>query len=321
MESFYRGDIAQEIADAFGRKGGLVTAKDLAAYKARELAPYQFEWNGHTIYTPPLCATGLLVLEMISILKALKWEKMLPGPATTHARLEALRLCWKDRVDFFGDPDFVDVPVKKLLSDDHAHAHALLVEKAVHDKIPISLQLDRIESTGTLNISSADSKGNIAVVTLTHGNGWGAQVVVENLAIVLGHGMARFDPRPGRANSIAPGKRPLHNMMPSIVAKDGKPFLGIGAAGGTRIPNSLFDFFCHHIGRGVSMENAINQPRMNCVGTTHLTLEKNWPANEIKYFKEIGYSVNQGPGALVSAVQYDSTGEAHGLSRAGNPFQ
>ncbi len=323
METFYRGDIGQEIADTFQKNGGLVTSKDLAAYQAREVAPYQLTWGDYTIYTAPLGACGLLPLEALSILKAMKWdkEKFSPGEAL-HARVEALRLAWKDRAEFFGDPSFTDVPVRKLLSEDYGLEQAARVKSAVKEKKPLSLKLERIEQIGTLNISAVDSHGNFATMTLTQGSSYGAQVSINSLGIVLGQGMARFDPRPGHPNSIAPGKRPVHNMAPCILLKDNKPIVAVGAAGGNKIPNSLYDFFSHYIGRGKTMEQSLEAPRMNCIGLPEVALEKNWPKAEADYLRTIGFKISTSLGAVVSGVTVDpKTNMARGKTRMGNPFQ
>jgi len=321
VETFYRGDIAQEIADAFQKNGGLVTTKDLAAYHAREVTPYKLDWNGSTVFTAPLGSGGLTVLEGLSILKALDWEKIPASPAASHARLEALRLVWKDRAELLGDPDFVKVPIERLLSKDYARELAGKIQATVKAQQPLPLKFEAIKQLGTTSLSCADQHGNLVAVTLTHGSSYGAQVVVNELGMVLGHGMARFDPRPGRANSVAPGKRPLHNMCPSLLVRDGKAVLAIGAAGGTKIPNALFDFFTSYIARGQSMPQALDAPRLNSTGTLTVEVESGWPKAEVDYFKKIGYKVGERLGASVSVATFDpATGEFQGKFRKGNPF-
>src|SRR5205807_6174220 len=135
----YRGRIAERIADAFQRNGGLVTAADLAAYRAREVEPLELTWRGYSICTAPLTAGGATVVQALAVLKALGWDKRAADdPRTTQARLEALRLCWYDRLRHFGDPDKADVPLKRLLAATHAQKLAEKVEEAVRDKKPAS---------------------------------------------------------------------------------------------------------------------------------------------------------------------------------------
>jgi gamma-glutamyltranspeptidase/glutathione hydrolase len=321
VETFYRGDIAQVIAAAFQKNGGLVTAKDLAAYHAREGAPYEMQWKGLSILTAPLCAGGLTALQALQILKALKWDESPPGLEAAHARLETLRLAWKDRWETFGDPDIVPVPIQKFLSDDYARECAAQVRAAVKAKQPLSLHIEHAEQLGTMNISAVDKQGNLVACTLTHGGGYGAQVAVESLGMVLGHGMARFDPRPGQPNSVAPGKRPQHNMSPSILVKNGRPVVAIGAGGGTKIQSSIYDFCSYYIGRGKSFVEAVDAPRLNTVGTMDLRIEKQWPRAEVNFFEKLGYKVIDYPGAFVSAVSFDpKTGAMNGREHRGNPF-
>jgi gamma-glutamyltranspeptidase/glutathione hydrolase len=305
VDSFYRGDIAQVIAGEFKQNGGLVTAADLAAYRVREVAPLELTWLGHTIKTVPLTAGGLTVLQTLAILKAMKWEKLPAGFARSHARLEALRLAWYDRLNLFADTTMVSVPVKKLLSADYAHELAERALAAVKAGQPIPQKITSRDQTGTIHLSASDRHGNLAALTLTHGNGLGAQVTVDGLGLVLGHGMSRFEPDPKHPNAIAPGKRPLHNMCPTIVLRDGKPIVALGASGGRKIPNSIFDVLTHRVVHGTSLSEAVAAPRLNTEGTLELMLEKTWPSEEIEAFKKIGYTHKTSGSATVSAVEFN----------------
>src|SRR4029078_10096377 len=106
-------------------------------------------------------------------------------------------------------------------------------------KRPVVIATDGRTAGGTVNLSGVDAKGNMAVITLTHGDSFGAHVTVDGLGLLLGHGMSRVEPVPGKLNSIAPGKRPLDNMCPSIVLKGGRPVVALGGVGGRRIPNAV----------------------------------------------------------------------------------
>lgn len=321
-ESMYRGDVAQEIADAFKKSGGLVTSQDLAAYHARELTPYEIRWKDFSILTAPLCSAGVITLEALQILKAVRWEKISKNLEASHAKLEALRLAWKDRWDLFGDPEFVEVPIKKLLSDSYARELAAKVREAVKARKALSLQMERSEQSGTMNISAVDKHGNMIACTFTQGGSYGARVTVESIGMVLGHGMSRFDPRPGKPNSVAPGKHPVHNMSPTLLMKNGKPVVAIGAAGGTKIPCAIYDFITAYVGRGESFEKAVDAPRLNTVGTMDLRIEKTWPRAEVEFFRKLGYKCIDYPGAYLSAVGFNAkTGQMSGRSHFGNPFQ
>src|SRR6185369_16054902 len=234
-----------------------------AAYQVREVEPLRLKWNEFDIFTAPLTAGGLTVLEGLSILKALRWEPSPSSPAGAHARLEVLRVAWKDRLELLGDPEKVEVQVRRLLSADYARSAAERIEAAVKARQPLPLQLEKHLQDGTTNLSSVDRHGNLVAVTFTHGGGFGAQVTVDGLGLTLGHGMSRFNPRPGHPNSVAPRKRPLHNMCPSAVLRDGQPILAVGAAGGVKIPNTIFDILTEFVVKGSSIEAAIAAPRMH----------------------------------------------------------
>jgi gamma-glutamyltranspeptidase/glutathione hydrolase len=322
VDSFYRGDIAQQIADAFAKNGGLVTTKDLANYQARLVTPYKLQWNDATIYTAPLSSGGLTALEAVNIFKATPYAKQPASVERTHAQVEALRLAWRDRAKFLGDPDFVEVHVEKLLSADYAKELASEVEAAVQARKAMAIEVPRIQQTGTCNLSATDHAGNFVALTLTMGNGYGAQVTVESLGMVLGHGMARFDPEPGHANSVAPGKRPLHNMCPTLMTRNSKPTIAIGAAGGTKIPNSIYEFLCNYLGEGQSFADSIDAPRLNTTGSLELRVEKPFPQKDRAYLQHLGFKVLPGAGPFVSAVQRDpQTGAFEGRNHIGDPFE
>jgi gamma-glutamyltranspeptidase / glutathione hydrolase len=306
VDSFYRGDIAQRLADEFRKNGGFVTAKDLANYHAREVEPLKLNWNEFSIYTAPLTAGGLTVLQALSVLKEIKWATIKDPLTSTHARLEAIRLAWKDRLTLFGDPEKVKVPVERLLSASYIRELGSKVQAAVKAKQPVEIQVRKHTDEGTNNISSIDAEGNMVAVTLTQGGTFGAQVTAEGLGLTLGHGMSRFDPHPDHPNAPAPGKRPLHNMCPSVVLREGKPLLALGGAGGVRIPNAIYDVLGQYIARGMTMEEAIVAPRLNCSGTLDVLAEQEFPKQTLTYLTETGFKLQTADGARVSAVTRDA---------------
>ena len=311
VEPFYSGDIARRIAEEFHKHGGLVTAMDLAGYQAREVEPLEFEWRGLTIRTAPLTAGGLTVLQALSILKALDWDKRPASGARTHALVEALRLSWHDRLQQLGDPEKANVPVARLLAEEYVRSLAAKIERTVQDRRPLPLQADSRRQSGTVHLNSADRHGNTVALTLTHGNTFGACVTVEGLGLTLGHGMSRFDPRPNHPNSPGPGKRPLDNMCPTIVLSDGRPLLALGATGGRKIPNALFGVLTHYVGLGASASDAVAAPRLHTEGGLDLTLERAWPESETELLKAIGYTVNSGNSAIVHAISFDPQTRAY----------
>lgn len=316
VEPFYRGDVARRIAEECQKHGGLITSKDLADYQAREVEPLRFVWRGCDIRTAPLTAGGITALEALSVLKALNWDSLPATPERTHARLEALRMAWHDRLELLGDSKKVKVPVDRLLSEEYARSVAAKIETAIKQRKPLALQAESRRQSGTVHLSCADRRGNLAALTLTHGDAFGAFVAVDGLGLILGHGMSRFDPKPGHPNASGPGKRPLHNMCPTIVLREGRPVLALGGAGGRGIPSALFNVLIHYICFEAIMEEAIAAPRLRTEGDLQVRLESRWPQAEVHYLKTLGYTVQSGTSALVSAASFDSkTGECRAAVR------
>jgi gamma-glutamyltranspeptidase/glutathione hydrolase len=303
-EPFYRGRIAREIAQQFKANGGIVTEADFAEYQAVEATPLQLDWFGHGIFTAPLTAGGLTVLQVCNSLAALDWQQFpKDGPTRTQTMVEALRIAWGDRLRLFGDPKFVDVPIDRLLSKKYADESAQRVKTAIAEKRPVDVPSDGRTAGGTINLSAGDASGTMAAITLTHGDSFGARVTVKGMGLLLGHGMSRFDPVPGRLNSIAPGKRPLNNMCPSVVLRNGHPMLAIGGTGGRRIPNAMLQVLLHFLGDGRSIDDSVQAPRIHTEGDTSLHIERGYSHADIDYLQKIGYTMKPPLNSFVSAVQ------------------
>ncbi len=315
VEPFYRGRIAQRIAEAFARNGGRVTAGDLAAYRAREVEPLTMSWRGCSIRTATLTAGGLTVLQALTTLRALDWQDRDPAePSTTHLRVEALRVAWDDRLQLLGDRP--DVPVRRLLSEEYARETARRVEKAVRAGQRLPTTNNGPLWGGTIHLSVVDAAGMMVALTLTHGESFGAKIAVDGLGLILGHGMSRFDPRPEHPNAPGPGKRPLHNMCPTIILKDDRPLMALGAHGGRRIPNAVFDVVTAAVARQQPLREAIAAPRLHTEGGLPMLMERTWPEAHVAYMRRIGYQVQLAGSAFVSAVTRDSrTGELGKASR------
>ena len=153
-------------------------------------------------------------------------------------------------------------------------------------------------------------------LTLTHGESFGARTTVDGLGLILGHGMSRFDPQPGAANAPGPGKKPLHNMCPTVVLRDGRPIFAIGGRGGRRIPNSLFDVLMTFVGEDGSMQEAIDAPRMHTEGSLDVHCDTAWAQEDKAYLADVGYNVIDARSAFMSAAHFDpTTGETGAVWR------
>lgn len=305
VEPFYRGDIASSIAASFQKSGGLMTSQDLAAYRARVVEPLKLELGECTVYTAPLTAGGLSVLQMLQAMQALGWEK-LPQEQRALARVEAMRLAWRDRLTSLGDPDFGDIPMTRLLSADYARESAERINAALKSGKLLSHHVAPRPQSGTINLCSADRFGNFVALTLTHGEAFGACVTVDGLGLTLGHGMSRFDTQLHHPNATGPGKRPLHNMVPTVVTRAGKPVLAVGGTGGRKIPNALFEVLTQYIVLDRTLALSVAAPRLHTEGDATVTVEKTWSANEADAMRTFGYNVSIAGSATMSAVALES---------------
>ncbi|MBM3460291.1 MAG: hypothetical protein FJX77_17365, partial [Armatimonadetes bacterium] len=194
VRSFYEGDIAVRLAEAFARHDGLVTAADLAAYQARDVKPLALRWGEYTIHTAPLTAGGLSVLQALQVLQAGDWPALAADSRRAlHFRLEALRTVWHDRLALLGDPQTREVPTDRLLSTQYARETAARVGKAVAEGRQLAGGTDGRSAGGTIHLSAVDRDGSMAAMTLTHGEGFGGRVAAGELGLLLGHGLSRFD--------------------------------------------------------------------------------------------------------------------------------
>ncbi len=309
-ESFYRGEIAKRIAAAFAANGGIVTAADMAAYQAREVEPVKIAWGEWTIYTAPLTAGGATSLQAMLLLKELKWaEREALSADAAMLQIEALRYAWQDRLELLGDTKQAEASLAKLLDAVTIRSTAGKIAAAVAAGKPLPVRVTSRPDQGTINLSAVDKNGNLAALTLTHGGAFGSGVTVPGLGLTLGHGMSRFDPQPGHPNAPGPHKRPLNNMCPTIVCKNGQPLFAIGGRGGRKIPNAVAEVLLQIVARGKGLADAVAAPRMHTEGTLAVQFEKAWPAGQIEELKKHGYDVTTAGSATISAAGVGSGAE------------
>ncbi len=302
LRPFYSGDIGQRIADGFQKNGGLVTAQDMASYEAKLFEPLQCRFGEARIATPPPTAGGLTVLQTLRLLSVLGWSSMPDGIDRTMMQVEAMRWAWRDRLTLLGDPEQVDVPIERLLSEAYAGQAAEQVRKSVRDRTPINHDIRSKPQTGTIHLSAMDDRGNAIALTLTHGGAFGSQVTVEGLGLTLGHGMSRFETAPDHPNSPGPKKRPLHNMVPSIVLEKDRFVMAAGGRGGRKIPNAMIEFLVRRVLLQQSFKEAMAAPRLHTEGSLELEFEPNRSVIEWEGMKQLGYQVKRAASATLSAV-------------------
>ncbi|NRP72538.1 Gamma-glutamyltranspeptidase [Ensifer psoraleae] len=274
-DAFYKGAIADAIVKASVEKGGILAKKDFEQYAVRELEPVKCNYRGYDIVSsPPPSSGGVIICEILNILEGYPLSYLGYGSAeTVHAMIEAMRHAYVDRNTALGDPDFVENPVSKLV--DKAYAKEIR-EKIEPFRAGVSQALmpaGFTESKETTHYSIIDDEGNAVAVTYTLNGSFGAGVVAPGTGILLNNEMDDFTAKPGapnlyglvqgEANAIAPGKTPLSSMSPTIISKDGKPFMVIGSPGGARIITITLEAIINVIDHGMNIQEAVDAPRLH----------------------------------------------------------
>ena len=274
-DGFYKGQAAEAIAAASQKGGGILSKDDFAQYKVRELKPVTCSYRGYEIISsPPPSSGGVIICEILNVLEGYPLGYLGAGSAdTVHVMAEAMRYAYVDRNSALGDPDFVDNPVSKLL--DKGYAAEI---RAKIDPYRAGVSKDLMpegfgEHMETTHYSIIDDEGNAVAVTYTLNGSFGAGVVAPGTGVLLNNEMDDFTQKPGvpnlyglvqgEANAIQPKKTPLSSMSPTVLAKDGKPFMIIGSPGGSRIITITLEAIVNVIDHGMDIQEAIDAPRIH----------------------------------------------------------
>jgi gamma-glutamyltranspeptidase/glutathione hydrolase len=305
---FYEGSIARRIAAAMAGHGGLITLEDLKAYRAIERQPLQGKYRGYEILTaPPPSSGGVGVLQMCGVLETTGYEKHGAGsPAAIHWAAEAMRRYFADRSEYLGDPGFVRVPLAGLTEPQYVAALRRTIdpERATPSAQVRPGKPAGRESTQTTHYSVVDRDGNAVSVTYTLNGSYGSGVTVPGLGFLLNNEMDDFSAKPGApnsagmlggaANAIAPGKRPLSCMTPTIVLRAGKPYLVVGSPGGPTIITSVLEVIENVIDFHMGIQDAVDQPRFHHQWMPDtLYLERTFPAETERALRGRGYTVER----------------------------
>jgi len=275
-DGFYKGEVAKEIADFMKKNHGLITMKDLAEYKAIERKPLEGSYKEYKIYTmPPPGSGGVALLEMMNIMELADFKKLEFNSAEyVHFLAEAMRRAFADRARYLGDPDFnPEMPVDKLISKEYARKlfNSIDMQKAsVSDPSGFSFIS---EGDNTTHFSVIDTEGNAVSLTYTLEYSYGSGLIAEKLGFIFNNEMGDFNPVPGittssgqigtKPNLIEPGKRMLSSMTPTIVAKNGKPYLIIGSPGGRTIINTVFQTILCVVEYNMNVKRAIEAMKIH----------------------------------------------------------
>ncbi len=275
-DAFYRGPIARLIVAEMLRGGGLITLEDLKRYRARWRTPTQLSYRGHTIYSmPPPSSGGVTMGEILNIMEGFDTLPPLGSAGYTHRLAEAMRRAFQDRNHWLGDPDFVDMPLERLLSKSYAAGLRAQIDlQRATPTAPPEASSREGGGSHTTHYSIVDAEGNAASVTTTLNNGFGSAVTVAGAGFLLNDEMDDFTSAPGKpnlyglvqgeANAIAPGKRMLSAMTPSIVLdRDGRLLMVVGTPGGPTIITTVSQVILNVLDHDRSLPEAVEAPRVH----------------------------------------------------------
>ncbi len=286
VDWFYRGPFAKAVAAWMQVHGGIMTEADFANYVVKQREPLVSDYRGYTIVgLPPPSSGGVHVAQILNILEGFDLKAMKGTGERHHVIAEAMKLAFADRAFWLGDPDFVNVP-RGLADKSYARGLAAriqpdrAIEVPTHGMPPESDK--RFFEKHTTHFSVADAEGNWVACTQTINTSFGSKVIVPGTGILLNNEMDDFSVEPGvanafglvgaEANAVAPGKRPLSSMSPTIVLKDGKPILALGAAGGPTIISQTVLNLVGILDLGLRLDDALAQPRIH----------HQWQPNELR---------------------------------------
>ncbi|MGY8667128.1 gamma-glutamyltransferase [Bradyrhizobium sp. UFLA05-109] len=275
-DGFYKGWVGNAIVASSQAGKGLLTQDDLDGYKTRELAPVECDYRGfHVISAPPPSSGGVVICEILNILEGYPLKELgYHSAQAVHVQIEAMRHAYVDRNSYLGDPDFVKNPLDRLLDKNYATKIRAVIDP---NKAGISKDIKPgvapHEGSNTTHYSIADKDGNAVSVTYTLNDWFGAKVTAAKTGVLLNDEMDDFTAKvgvpnlyglvQGEANSIAPGKRPLSSMSPTIVTKDGKTVMVVGTPGGSRIITAVLQTMINAIDYDMNAQEAVDMPRIH----------------------------------------------------------
>jgi gamma-glutamyltranspeptidase/glutathione hydrolase len=338
-KEFYQGETAQKLAAAMASHGGLITLDDLEKYKVIERTPLTGMYKTfHIITAPPPSAGGVGLLQILGMLNGTNYDSDGPdAPKAIHYEAEAMRRFYADRSEYLGDPDFYNVPVRSLLAPKYIAWRRSTIDPdratpsdLIGPGLPksVNARLSFHESAETTHYNVVDAKGNAVAVTYTLNNSWGNGITVPGLGFLLNDEMDDFAAKPGSpnmfgmlgadANAIEPGKRPLSSMTPTIVTKDNKLVLVVGAPGGSRITTGVTEVLLNVLDFHMNPQDAVDLPRFHEQWKPdYLYMTLGFAPETVLALKKMGYEIRpiDGVARVEAIVDHNGTLEGGTESR------
>lgn len=308
-DGFYEGETAQLIIEEMQRGGGIISLEDLAVYKPLLRKPLSIAYRGYEILsTPPSSSGGICLSQLLNIVEAYNLSAMgYHSSKAVHVMTEAMKRVYADRAEYLGDPDFMDVGIERMISKEYAAQRRSEIDTnastpSFHVRAgEITLQ----EQEHTTHYVVADQWGNIVSTTYTINDLFGNKVIVKGAGFFLNNEMDDFAVKAGTpnvygltggdANAIAPEKRPLSSMTPTIVVKDGKPVIALGARGGSKIITAIFQTLVNVIDFGMDVQQAVDAPRFHHQWLPDELLVEKYclPKDVVENLKRMGHEIKE----------------------------
>ncbi|MGC6285237.1 MAG: gamma-glutamyltransferase [Polaribacter sp.] len=325
-DAFYKGDIAKTIGKFIQDQGGFLSAKDFAAHKSEWVEPVSINYRGYDVWELPPNGQGIAALQMLQILKGYDFSKIEWGSAEhLHLFTEAKKLAFEDRAKYYADMDFFKVPVEELLSDEYANKRrAQITDKAG------TYNAGKISAGETIYMTVADKNGTMISLIQSNYRGMGSGMAPPKLGFMLQDRGELFSLKRGQANTLEPGKRPFHTIIPAFITKDGKPFVSFGVMGGDFQPMGHTQIVMNLIDFGMNLQEAGDAPRWDHTGgaspmgkittdTGLIRTESGIPYSTIRALMDRGHKMGTGRGIYggYQAILWDDKNKVyHGASES-----
>lgn len=317
-DEFYKGETAKILAKHMQEQGGIITEEDLASYEAVWRDPVDFTYRGHRVISmAPPSSGGMTLAQILKMLEPYNLTELgHHSPEYIQLVVEAERRAYADRNFYLGDPDFVQIPVNKLLDEDYlkSRMESFSFDLATKSEDIAEGKIEFAESMETTHYSIVDAEGNAVSVTTTLNGAYGSKVYIDELGFFMNNEMDDFSAKPGtpnmfgligaEANSIAPGKRMLSSMTPTIVEKDGELLLVVGTPGGSTIITSVLQNILNVVDFGMGMQESVESPRFHHQWLPDLVnFEPNsFDSTLIQALKNKGYLINEKNSPIIGKV-------------------
>ena len=315
----YGGRIGDIVAEDMVANGGIMTSADLQNYEIHPREPVRGTYRGYEIVSvAPTSSGGTHIIQVLNLLEAFDMGSLgFGGVGAVHLIAEALKIAFADRFEYMGDPAFVEVPVDALTSKEYASFRRREIDPERAGAFRHGNPSAYVgESVDTTHLTVADDEGNIVSMTQTIHAAFGSKVTTPGTGMLLNNTMYIFDPHSGKANSIAPGKRMLSSMSPTVVLKDGKPFMALGTPGGTRIFPAVLQAIINVIDHGMTLQEAVEAPRVWTQGQS-LEVEERIAPDVRAGLSALGHEVQVVPkiaGGMNGVMLDQASGLLHGAA-------